>query len=250
MSENPQKTTHFGYRSVPANEKTKLVREVFSSVSAKYDLMNDAMSLGVHRIWKDALIDWLAPRPGQNILDVAGGTGDIAFRIVQRVPEADVTVLDNNDEMLAEGRRRSRILDNGKTITWVQGNAMAMPFSNREFDACVISFGIRNFSRIADALDEAFRVLKTGGRLLILEFGQVRNPGLRHLYDRYSFQVIPKIGEFIAGDRESYQYLVESIRQFPRQDRFAEMIRKAGFENVKHRNMSFGITTIHSGWKL
>ena len=250
MSEIPRKTTHFGYRNVPEDEKPEMVQEVFSSVSRRYDLMNDVMSLGVHRIWKDALVDWLAPRSRQRILDVAGGTGDVAFRIVRRAPGVNVTVLDSNEDMLAEGQKRNVNAEGGESVSWVRGDAMAIPFPDRQFDACVVSFGIRNFSRIPETLDEMFRVIKMGGRLLVLEFGQIRNPGMRQLYDNYSFRLIPRIGEFVTGDRDSYQYLVESIRKFPGQDRFAGMMQQAGFQNVKYRSFTFGIVFIHSGWKI
>jgi demethylmenaquinone methyltransferase / 2-methoxy-6-polyprenyl-1,4-benzoquinol methylase len=227
------------------------VHGVFASVASRYDLMNDAMSLGIHRLWKDALIDWLAPRPGMRLLDVAGGTGDIAFRFLGRVKgEGQATVLDMTEDMLVEGRRRAEATAFAGALDWVVGDAMALPFADRSFDAYTISFGIRNVTRIEDALAEAYRVLTPGGRLLVLEFSQVPEPSLRWLYDRYSMNVIPALGQALVGDRASYQYLVESIRRFPGQEAFAAMIEAAGFGQVRFRNLSMGIAALHSGWKL
>ncbi len=250
MTKTDEKTTHFGYRTVAEEEKAGLVHGVFSSVASKYDVMNDAMSIGIHRLWKDAMMDWLAPRPGQRLLDVAGGTGDIAFRFLRRAPEADAVVLDMTEDMLIAGRRRAEADQLGERLDWVVGDAMALPFPDNAFDVYTISFGIRNVTRIADALSEAYRVLRPGGRLMVLEFSQLPNPGLQKLYDLYSFNVIPKMGKLIAGDEESYQYLVESIRRFPDQESFAAMIRAAGFGAVKYRNLTMGIAALHSGWKL
>ena len=243
-------TTHFGARIVEEGEKAGLVHGVFTNVASRYDIMNDVMSGGVHRLWKDAMMDWLAPRNGQRLLDVAGGTGDIAFRFLKRAPEATATVLDLTESMLAEGERRSEAAQLSGKLDWVVGDAMALPFPDRSFDVYTISFGIRNVTRIEAALSEAFRVLKPGGRLMVLEFSQLTNDGLQRLYDLYSYNVIPRMGQAIAGDRDSYQYLVESIRKFPDQERFADMIRAAGFERVRYRNLSFGIAALHSGWKI
>jgi demethylmenaquinone methyltransferase/2-methoxy-6-polyprenyl-1,4-benzoquinol methylase len=251
MPGDPDGTTHFGFERIAESEKAGRVQGVFSSVAARYDLMNDAMSLGVHRLWKSALIDWLAPRPGMRLLDVAGGTGDIAFRFLDRLKgRGHVTVLDANADMLAEGRRRAEATAHAGALDWVVGDAMALPFPPARFDAYTISFGIRNVTRIEDALAEAFRVLRPGGRLMVLEFSQVPEPALRWLYDRYSFEVIPRLGQALAGDRASYQYLVESIRRFPDQETFAAMIRAAGFEQVAFRNLSMGIAALHSAWKI
>ena len=246
-----ERTTHFGYETVPEADKAMRVHGVFASVAARYDLMNDAMSGGVHRLWKDAMLDWLAPRPGMALLDVAGGTGDIAFRYLRRVKgKGHATVLDMTEDMLTEGRKRAEATTFAGSIDWVVGDAMVLPFANAHFDAYTISFGIRNVTRIEDALSEAYRVLKPGGRLLVLEFSRVPEAGLRWLYDRYSFTVIPALGQALAGDRASYQYLVESIRRFPDQDTFAAMITAAGFGQVRYRNLSMGIAALHSGWKI
>lgn len=245
------KTTHFGYSQVPEAEKAGMVHGVFSSVASKYDLMNDLMSAGIHRLWKDAMMDWLAPRPGQRLLDVAGGTGDIAFRFLRRAGEgASAVVCDMTEAMLVEGRKRAEAADMAERLDWVAGDAMALPFADAGFDAYTISFGIRNVTRIGDALSEAFRVLRPGGRLMVLEFSQLPNPMMQKAYDAYSFNVIPAMGKAVAGDRDSYQYLVESIRKFPPQEEFAAMIRAAGFEQVKYRNLTMGVAALHSGWKL
>ncbi len=251
MASNSGRTTHFGFETVPESEKAGRVHHVFTSVASKYDVMNDAMSLGIHRLWKDAMLDWLAPRPNMRLLDVAGGTGDIAFRFLERTGgEGHATVLDMTESMLIEGRERSEASDQADRIDWIVGDAMNLPFPGNSFDAYTISFGIRNVTRVADAVQEAFRVLKPGGRFLVLEFSRIPTPGLQRLYDLYSFNVIPRMGQAIAGDRESYQYLVESIRQFPTQEAFAETIRASGFEQVSYRNLSLGIAALHSGWKI
>ncbi len=243
-------TTHFGNRTVAEGDKAGLVHGVFTNVASRYDVMNDVMSVGIHRIWKDAMMDWLAPRDGQRLLDVAGGTGDIAFRFLKRAPGASATVLDMTESMLLEGQKRAEAEQMADKLDWIVGDAMALPFEDNQFDTYTISFGIRNVTRIPDALSEAYRVLRPGGRLMVLEFSQLPNDGMQKLYDLYSFNVIPRMGELIAKDRDSYQYLVESIRKFPDQDRFAEMIRTAGFEQVKYRNLSMGIAALHSGWKI
>ena len=243
-------TTHFGFRTVREGEKAGMVHEVFTSVASKYDLMNDLMSGGVHRIWKDAMMDWLAPRSGQRLLDVAGGTGDIAFRFLRRAPGARATVLDLTQSMLEAGRQRAEADSLADSLEWVVGDAMALPFADNSFDVYTISFGIRNVTRIPDALSEAFRVLRPGGRLMVLEFSQIPNAAMQWVYDRYSFNVIPAMGQVVAGDRDSYQYLVESIRRFPDQETFAAIIRTAGFGQVRYRNLSMGIAALHSGWKI
>ena len=248
--DSDEKTTHFGNRDVPEGEKAGLVHGVFSNVASKYDIMNDVMSVGIHRLWKDAMMNWLAPRPGQRLLDVAGGTGDIAFRFLKRAKTAEAIVCDMTEAMLIEGRQRAEAEALSDQLSWVTGDAMALPFEDSSFDVYTISFGIRNVTRPADALAEAYRVLRPGGRLMVLEFSQLPNDALQKAYDLYSFNVIPRMGQVIANDRDSYQYLVESIRKFPDQETFLGMIRDAGFENAKYRNLSMGIAALHSGWKL
>ncbi|MDP3341300.1 bifunctional demethylmenaquinone methyltransferase/2-methoxy-6-polyprenyl-1,4-benzoquinol methylase UbiE [Frigidibacter sp.] len=250
MTDDTQTTTHFGFQTVNEGEKAGMVHGVFSRVASKYDIMNDVMSVGIHRVWKDAMMDWLAPRPGQKLLDVAGGTGDVAFRFLRRAPGATATVCDMTESMLIEGQKRAEAESLAEQLDWVVGDAMALPFANSSFDVYTISFGIRNVTRVQDALTEAFRVLRPGGRLMVLEFSQLPNAGLQWAYDRYSFNVIPVMGQVIAGDRDSYQYLVESIRKFPDQETFAGMIRQAGFGQVKYRNLTMGIAALHSGWKI
>lgn len=250
MSDQQEKTTHFGFSRVAEDAKAGMVHGVFTSVADKYDVMNDVMSLGIHRVWKDAMMDWLAPRNGQRLLDVAGGTGDIAFRFLKRAPGARAVVLDMTESMLVEGKKRAEAGQMADKLDWLVGDAMSLPFPDASFDRYTISFGIRNVTRIADALSEAYRVLRPGGRLMVLEFSQLPNDMMQKAYDLYSFNVIPRMGKMIAGDADSYQYLVESIRQFPDQDRFAEMIGEAGFDQVGYRNLSLGIAALHSGWKL
>lgn len=244
------RTTHFGFKDVAEDDKAGMVHGVFTNVASKYDIMNDVMSMGIHRVWKDALMDWLVPRDGQRLLDVAGGTGDVAFRFLGRAPDASATVLDMTESMLIEGQKRAEAAQMAEKLDWIVGDAMALPFEDNTFDRYTISFGIRNVTRIPDALSEAFRVLRPGGRLMVLEFSQLPNDGLQKLYDLYSFNVIPRMGQLIVGDRDSYQYLVESIRRFPDQETFAQMIRDAGFEQVSFRNLSMGIAALHSGWKI
>ena len=244
------KTTHFGFRTVDETEKAGLVRGVFSSVASRYDVMNDLMSAGVHRLWKDAMMDWLAPRPGQRLLDVAGGTGDVAFRFLKRAAGSKAVVLDMTESMLVAGRQRADAGNMADRLDWVVGDAMALPLPDNSFDVYTISFGIRNVTRVQDALNEAYRVLRPGGRLMVLEFSQLPNPMMQKAYDLYSFNVIPQMGKMVTGDRDSYQYLVESIRKVPDQETFAGMIRQAGFDLVKYRNMSMGIAALHSGWKV
>ncbi len=251
MTADPDRTTHFGFQTVPEAEKADRVRGVFSSVARRYDVMNDAMSLGIHRLWKEAMVDWFAPRPGMDCLDVAGGTGDIAFRLLDRLKgQGRVTVLDLTEEMLTEGRRRAEARTDADRFDWIAGDAMALPFPDASFDGYTIAFGIRNVTRPEEALAEAFRVLRPGGRLMVLEFSQIPIEGPQWLYDRYSFNVIPALGQVIASDRDSYQYLVESIRRFPDQETFAGMIRGAGFDLVQYRNLSLGIAALHSAWKI
>ncbi|MDG2374431.1 MAG: bifunctional demethylmenaquinone methyltransferase/2-methoxy-6-polyprenyl-1,4-benzoquinol methylase UbiE [Paracoccaceae bacterium] len=250
MSESKSAHTHFGYQNVPEENKSGLVKEVFNNVSSKYDVMNDLMSVGIHRAWKNTLINWLAPKENQNLLDVAGGTGDIATRFLNQTKSGNATILDMTESILQEGTKRITNSSLSSRMRWVVGDAMALPFRKNTFDIYTISFGIRNITKIDKALSEAFRVLKPGGRIMILEFSKLPNPMMQKAYDLYSFNVIPKIGEIVAGDKDSYQYLVESIRKFPDQVSFANMITEAGFENVKFRNLTFGVAALHSGWKI
>ncbi len=251
--ESALETTHFGFRTVPTAEKQSHVDAVFHSVAAKYDVMNDVMSVGLHRFWKDALVAHLRPpqhRPWRH-LDVAGGTGDVAFRILEAAgDQAHVTVLDINGSMLGVGADRAAKRRLPGTIDFMEASAEALPYPDRTFDGYTIAFGIRNVPRIPLALAEAFRVLKTGGRFLCLEFAPVDTPVLDRVYDAYSFNLIPAFGKAITGDAESYRYLVESIRKFPRPEVFSRMISEAGFRRVTHRALSGGIVNIHSGWKL
>jgi demethylmenaquinone methyltransferase/2-methoxy-6-polyprenyl-1,4-benzoquinol methylase len=248
-----QSETHFGFSKVPLEDKQARVDEVFHKVASRYDLMNDLMSAGLHRLWKEALVVALNPPRNRpfHLLDVAGGTGDIAFRALEAGGEATtVTVLDINGAMLDVGRERAAQRGLDSRIAFVEANAEALPFEAPLFDAYTIAFGIRNVPRVDTALAQAFRVLRRGGRFLCLEFSAVDLPGFDRLYDAYSFRVIPQLGRMVTGDAEPYRYLVESIRQFPRPEAFAAMIRDAGFRRVSHRPLSGGIATLHSGWKL
>ncbi|KAL8621512.1 hypothetical protein ACOMHN_026184 [Nucella lapillus] len=300
-----QKQTHFGFQSVAEEEKEHKVYEVFENVAGNYDLMNDVMSGGIHRLWKDHFVGRLAPTAGTKLIDVAGGTGDIAFRFLKYVHSqssprrpghdsnipmprevkaqeytdpadgspssssssssseeeegegrkagrgrSQVTVFDINQAMLDVGKQRAVKQGLTSDVTWVQGNAESLPFSDCSFDAYTIAYGIRNCTNVQQVVDEAYRVLKPGGRFMCLEFSQVPNPLLRSVYDTYSFNVIPVMGQLIASDWKSYQYLVESIRQFPEQEEFCDMIRSSGFRMVTYENLTFGVTAIHSGFKL
>uniref|UniRef100_A0A8D0HG61 2-methoxy-6-polyprenyl-1,4-benzoquinol methylase, mitochondrial n=1 Tax=Sphenodon punctatus TaxID=8508 RepID=A0A8D0HG61_SPHPU len=277
--------THFGFQTVSEAEKGEKVYQVFESVAKKYDVMNDSMSLGIHRLWKDILLHQMNPYPGTQLLDVAGGTGDIAFRFINYIRSqrerqvqqklrshqnlswqeilksyqegeqkslggSHVVVCDINKEMLTVGKQKACHLGYSEGLSWVVGNAEELPFNDDKFDIYTIAFGIRNVTLIDQALKEAYRVLKPGGRFLCLEFSQVNNPLISRIYDLYSFQIIPVLGEIIAGDWKSYQYLVESIRRFPAQEEFKEMIEDTGFLKVEYRNVSSGIVAIHSGFKL
>lgn len=253
-----ENTTHFGYETVSAPDKVNRVREVFDAVAPKYDLMNDLMSGGVHRLWKDSFADQLSPGPNWSVIDVAGGTGDIAFRLLDRMRKVEsrlphtgsVTVCDINESMLSHGRDRA--LDSGKLngLEWVVGNAESLPVPDMHFDAYTIAFGLRNVTNIEAALREARRVLKPGGRFMCLEFSQVVVPGLDKIYDAYSFGVLPRLGQMVAQDGAAYRYLAESIRRFPKQDDLAAMMTDADFKRVSHRNLAGGVAAIHSGWRI
>ena len=240
-------TVSFGYEDIDATEKTGRVGEVFSNVAAKYDVMNDAMSGGMHRLWKNRFVARVKPQPGEAILDMAGGTGDIAFRMAER--GASVTVSDINQDMLDVGIERAmeRGIDG---LVWSRQNAEELSFSSRIFDAYTIAFGIRNVTHIDRALKEAHRVLKYGGRFFCLEFSTVEWPGFKEAYDLYSHKLVPQIGKAIANDEDSYRYLVESIRRFPDMPGFERMIREAGFENTRVEPILGGLVAIHSGWKV
>lgn len=261
--------TSFGFKHVREEEKSQLVGNVFSSVASNYDLMNDLMSGGLHRLWKDRLVSMLNPFPGMKHLDVAGGTGDVAFRILDGISsikrranqdpindhlqeETQIHVCDINPNMLSVGRKRAieRGLGEDKSLIWVEGDAEALSFEDNTMDGYTIAFGIRNVTHIEKVLAEAYRVLKHGGRFLCLELSHVEVPVFKELYDYYSFSVIPAVGELVAGDRDSYQYLVESIRRFPPQEKFASMIADAGFQKVEYENLVGGVVAIHSGLKI
>lgn len=253
--DGPEKSnTHFGFETVGLDDKQGRVDVVFDKVAARYDLMNDIMSGGLHRAWKSVMVEWLAPPRSSRsfeIIDVAGGTGDIAFRLAERAGDGThVTVCDINSSMVSVGARRAIEYNLSHKVDFTVGNAETLGFPRVHFDAYTIAFGIRNVPRIDLALAEAYRVLRPGGRFLCLEFSNVDTPGLDIVYDAYSFGAIPKIGKFVTGDAQPYQYLVESIRKFPGQDRFKQMIEEAGFERVSYRNLSGGIAAIHSGWRL
>ncbi|XP_074642471.1 2-methoxy-6-polyprenyl-1,4-benzoquinol methylase, mitochondrial-like [Tubulanus polymorphus] len=277
-AERSDKTTHFGFTTVKEEEKQEKVYDVFENVATRYDLMNDAMSAGVHRLWKDHFIRRLNPTPQTKLVDVAGGTGDIAFRFQQYIQapvthiadttpsiidpettedvdikdssESLITVVDINQAMLDVGKQKA--LNKGFThgMRWIQGNAENLPLESDSFDAYTIAFGIRNCTHVDKVLQDAYRVLKPGGRFMCLEFSEVTNSALRSVYDLYSFQVIPVMGQILAGDWKSYQYLVESIRKFPNQEEFKEMIEDAGFRFATFENLTFGVAAIHSGFKL
>lgn len=238
----------FGFRRVAAGAKAGLVREVFDSVADRYDLMNDLMSGGIHRLWKRAMIDWLRPRPGMQLLDVGGGTGDIAFRYLD-AGGGSVIVADINQEMLKVGQARAANAGRRTGLSWLCADAERMPVADASVDAYTIAFCIRNVTHIDRVLAEARRVLKPGGRFLCLEFSRVGLPLLDRLYDEYSFRVLPAIGGVVTGNAEAYRYLAESIRRFPPQDRFARMIAGAGLDMVKYRNLSGGIAALHSAWR-
>jgi demethylmenaquinone methyltransferase / 2-methoxy-6-polyprenyl-1,4-benzoquinol methylase len=245
---------HFGFRQVPLGDKQALVDDVFTSVARRYDLMNDLMTGGLHRAWKNDLVTVLDPPKGAapfRLVDVAGGTGDIAFRVIEAGGAGTrATVCDINPDMLSVGRDRAFARGHDDVVAFVEANAETLPFAGRSQDAYSIAFGIRNVPRIERALAEAYRVLRPGGRFVCLEFSTVDVPGLEALYDLYSFNVIPTLGRLVAGDADAYRYLVESIRRFPRPDAFAGMMREAGFGQVSFRRMAGGIVALHSGWRL
>jgi demethylmenaquinone methyltransferase/2-methoxy-6-polyprenyl-1,4-benzoquinol methylase len=255
---SPDETVDFGFRQVPRAEKAPLVRGIFERVAGRYDLMNDLMSGGVHRLWKAAMIDWLAPRPHWHMLDVAGGTGDIAFGILRavggpailRANGGSLTVSDINEAMLEVGKARAARRGFADALAFATADAETLPFVDQSLDAYTVAFGLRNVTNLDAALAEAWRVLKPGGRFLCLEFSKPALPLLGPLYDRYSFAVLPRLGRWIAGDADAYRYLAESIRRFPDQASFAKRIAAAGLEQIKVRNLSGGIAALHSAWRL
>lgn len=251
MTQSNPESQWFGEERVSPQEKTRKVIGVFDSVASSYDIMNDLMSAGLHRLWKDHLIRKIRPRPNMHYLDVAGGTGDIAFRIRKKAGKsARITLCDLNNEMLSVGRDRSIDKGMGDSFEWVTGNAEALPIPDNSVDVYTIAFGLRNVTHIDTGLAEAFRVLKPGGRFYCLEFSRVNEPFLRRLYDEYSYRLIPKIGEIVAKDRESYQYLVESIRKFPPQPELKKRLESAGFSRCKYEDLTFGVVSIHEGVKI
>ncbi|KAL1502484.1 hypothetical protein ABEB36_007619 [Hypothenemus hampei] len=255
-TESDEKKTHFGFETVNESEKQEKVHKVFENVAKDYDTMNDAMSLGIHRLWKDYFLCKLGPVSNTKLLDVAGGTGDIAFRFLHHVNQFNyknchVTVTDINPHMLEVGKNRSTSLKQDQSmISWQEGDAEKLPFKDNTFNAYTIAFGIRNCTHIDKVLSEAYRVLQPGGRFMCLEFSHLVNSTAQWFYDQYSFQVIPVLGQLIAGQWKPYQYLVESIRQFPDQETFKNMIEEAGFRQVDYENLNLGIVAIHSGFKL
>lgn len=251
MEKQTPETTHFGFRTVAKDEKQEMVAEVFHSVAAKYDLMNDLMSFGIHRIWKRFTIDCSGVRQGQRVLDLAGGTGDLTAKFSRLVGEkGEVVLADINDSMLKMGREKLRNLGIVGNVSYVQANAEALPFPDNYFDCITISFGLRNVTEKEKALRSMFRVLKPGGRLLVLEFSKPMLKPLSKAYDTYSFHILPRIGELVAQDAESYRYLAESIRMHPDQETLKGMMADAGFENVTYHNLTGGIVALHRGFKF
>lgn len=250
MTNNHNKIVPFGFQDVEYEQKESLVKKVFSSVAESYDLMNDLMSGGVHRLWKNFMVGQISPRKGLRILDVAGGTGDISFRMAHRFEDASLTLCDINPEMLEVGKKRALEKHLQDRIQWVCGDACALPFEDQSFDIYTIAFGLRNVTDTLGAIRDAYRVLSPGGQYLCLEFSTVVLPMLKEAYEKYSFTVIPKVGQYVAGDEEAYQYLVESIARFPNQGTMENMMREAGFERVTHFNLAGGIAALHIGWRV
>lgn len=251
MTEPSNNTTHFGFKSVPKEQKVAMVADVFHSVAAKYDIMNDVMSMGIHRLWKRFTIDCSGVRPGQQVLDLAGGTGDITALFSKRVgPTGKVVLADINESMLNVGRDKLRDLGLVTNIEFVQANAEALPFADNSFDVVSIGFGLRNVTDKDAALRSIFRVLKPGGRLLVLEFSKPQSEILSKAYDLYSFRILPFMGQLIANDKESYQYLAESIRMHPDQETLKQMMQDAGFAEVSYHNLTGGIVALHRGYKF
>lgn len=245
-----QNTVPFGFQDVPVDNKETLVKKVFSSVAPSYDIMNDLMSGGIHRLWKNFMVGQICPRHNLDILDVAGGTGDISFRMHDHFPDAQLTLCDINPEMLEVGKQRAAKKGIKHRINWVCGDACRLPFEDRSQDVYTIAFGLRNVTDTQGAINDAYRVLKPGGQYLCLEFSTISLPYLRDLYEEYSFKIIPKIGNWVTGDEDAYKYLVESIARFPSQEKLETMMKSAGFEQVSYINLAGGIAALHIGWKI
>lgn len=246
MLNNEEKNTDFGNKKVKKTEKQTLVNNVFNSVADKYDLMNDLTSLGIHRLWKDSLINWLAPQPYQKLADIAGGTGDISMKFLL-AGGCSAHIIDINKEMITKGKLKN---NNNNNLSWTIASAENLPMADNSYERASMGFGLRNITNRVLALKEVYRILKPGGRFICLEFSHVENSLLKKIYDIWSFEFMPRIGQKITGDKEAYNYLVESIRQFPSQPELTQMFSEAGFSRVKYRNLSNGIVTLHSGWKL
>ena len=245
MLNNEEKNIDFGNKKVKKAEKQTLVNNVFNSVADKYDLMNDLTSLGIHRLWKDSLINWLAPQPYQKLADIAGGTGDISMKFLL-AGGCSAHIIDINKEMITKGKLKH----NNYNLSWTIANAENLPMADNSYERASMGFGLRNITNRVLALKEVYRILKPGGRFICLEFSHVENSLLKKIYDIWSFEFMPRIGQKITGDKEAYNYLVESIRQFPSQPELTQMFSEAGFSRIKYRNLSNGIVTLHSGWKL
>ena len=243
---NEEKNIDFGNKKVKKTEKQTLVNNVFNSVADKYDLMNDLTSLGIHRLWKDSLINWLAPQPYQKLADIAGGTGDISVKFLL-AGGCSAHIIDINKEMITKGKLKN---NNNNNLSWTIASAENLPMADNSYERATMGFGLRNITNRVLALKEVYRILKPGGRFICLEFSHVENSLLKKIYDIWSFEFMPRIGQKITGDKEAYNYLVESIRQFPSQPELTQMFSEAGFSRVKYRNLSNGIVTLHSGWKL
>ena len=246
MLNNEEKNIDFGNKKVKKTEKQTLVNNVFNSVADKYDLMNDLTSLGIHRLWKDSLINWLAPQPYQKLADIAGGTGDISMKFLL-AGGCSAHIIDINKEMITKGKLKN---NNNNNLSWTIASAENLPMADNSYERASMGFGLRNITNRVLVLKEVYRILKPGGRFICLEFSHVENSLLKKIYDVWSFQFMPRIGQKITGDKEAYNYLVESIRQFPSQPELTQMFSEAGFSRVKYRNLSNGIVTLHSGWKL
>ena len=246
MLNNEEKNIDFGNKKVKKTEKQTLVNNVFNSVADKYDLMNDLTSLGIHRLWKDSLINWLAPQPYQKLADIAGGTGDISVKFLL-AGGCSAHIIDINKEMITKGKFKN---SNNNNLSWTIASAENLPMADNSYERASMGFGLRNITNRVLALKEVYRILKPGGRFICLEFSHVENSLLKKIYDVWSFEFMPRIGQKITGDKEAYNYLVESIRQFPSQPELTQMFSEAGFSRIKYRNLSNGIVTLHSGWKL